>query len=141
MRREVLSVLLDSHTPPTQAHKMPLLDAIIYEAMRLYPPIMDMPMRQLSQDIELEFGERELLSDGTYASTKTVTLPKGCTVGLSILVIHRDSKVFQDPDSFYPERFLKPKSDGSGEMGVDTSLSFAFSGGSRICACSFRMCA
>jgi len=39
-------------------------------------------------------------------------LPAGATVALSIYGMHRNPKLFPDPDSFKPKRFLPENSEG-----------------------------
>lgn len=65
------------------------LDAVLKEAMRLHP-IIPMVVRTLMRPATIGGWD----------------LPAGVTVGPSILVSHRRSEAFGDPEVFRPERFL-----------------------------------
>lgn len=73
--------------------KMPLLDAVVKESMRLLPPVPLHP-RIVAKDSEL----------GGH------TLPAGSEVILSIFHMHHDPEVFPDPRRFDPRRWetIKP---------------------------------
>jgi cytochrome P450 len=70
-----------------------LLDHIIKEALRLYPPI-HIGNRMVAEDIELEHQR----------------IPQGERLLYSIYLTHRDPEFWDDPDSFCPERFAAPGS-------------------------------
>jgi cytochrome P450 len=74
------------------------LEAFIKEVLRLCPPIWN------TQHIATE----DVTVDGTFlaAGTKVTTSP---------YVMHRDKDVFEDPDSFKPERWLDNKELSKGE--------------------------
>lgn len=67
---------------------MPNLDNFFWEALRLYPPIPFQP-REANQDLDL---------DGT-------TVPKGATLLMAHYLIQRDPAVYENPDTFNPDRF------------------------------------
>lgn len=93
------------------------LDAVVWETLRLYPPVSRV--------------ERECVSD--YKLEKTgIYVPAGMTVSIPVYAIHRDPKNFEDPDDFKPERFLNPN-DGK-EPSIKHPYSFLpFGGGPRNC--------
>lgn len=93
-------------------NQMTYLEAVIKEAMRLYPPVVSVG-RYISTDIVHE----------------SFVIPKGATVCILIEKLHRDPHFFPKPDAFLPERFLDPQAPHLGN-------SFAyipFSGGKRNC--------
>ena len=93
------------------------LDSVIWETLRLYPPVARV--------------ERECISD--YRLSKSgITVPAGMTVSIPIYAIHRDPLNFEDPDRFVPERFL---SNGEGEASVlrHPWCFLPFGGGPRNC--------
>ncbi|MBV9786787.1 MAG: cytochrome P450 [Chloroflexi bacterium] len=76
--------------PPTleQLGRLPLLEGVIKESLRLLPPA-GLGMRVAAEPTEL----------GGYA------LPKGTTVIYSELVTHRLPELYPEPDRFKPERW------------------------------------
>ena len=70
--------------------KSPLLDQVIKESLRLYPPI-HIGNRRVAQ--EMEFGDGR---DG---------IPAGERMFYSIYLTHRDPAVWEHADAFCPERF------------------------------------
>ncbi|GMT21309.1 hypothetical protein PFISCL1PPCAC_12606, partial [Pristionchus fissidentatus] len=74
-------------------HAMPYLDRCIKETMRLFPPV-PIVMRKLQNDFEC----------GGH------TLPRGVTVSICPLAIHRNEAVYENCQSFDPDRFLPERS-------------------------------
>lgn len=93
---------------PERVAKMEYLDAVIRETMRLRPVIplvgrvLQRPMRVAGFD-----------------------LPEGVAVAPSVYLAHRNPAVFEDPERFEPERFLRKK--------FSPSEWFPFGGGIRRC--------
>lgn len=67
-----------------------LLNAVIQESMRLYPPAW--------------ISDRVALEDDTY---QEYSFPKDTILILFYYGLHRDAKYWEDPEAFLPERFLK----------------------------------
>jgi len=106
---------LNEHGAPKAeaADKLPYLNAIIKETLRLYLPLPASEPRSLPTDS---------IIDGH-------TIPARTTVGMSPYSLHRNPDVFQDPLEFSPERWL-----GSEEEVKQMSRWFwAFSSGGRMC--------
>jgi cytochrome P450 len=76
---------LDSSEGEKHPH---LLDEVIKEALRLYPPI-HIGNRIVGEDVQ--FGEN--------------TMPAGNRMFYSIYLTHRDPEIWQNADDFCPERF------------------------------------
>jgi cytochrome P450 len=68
--------------------KSPLLDQVIKESLRLYPPI-HIGNRRVAADLKFSAGE----------------VPAGERLFYSIYLTHRDPSIWQDPQGFCPERF------------------------------------
>lgn len=85
------------------------LEAVLKESMRLHP-IIPMVVRTLMQD----------------ATVGGWDLPRGTTVGPSIILSHQREQSFPDPDVFRPERFL-------GEEVPSLTVWIPFGGGVRRC--------
>lgn len=73
------------------SERPPYLQAVIQETLRLYPTIPQAP-RVATERLKLAGYE----------------VAKGARVVVSIYRIHRNPRVWQDPDAFIPERFLAP---------------------------------
>lgn len=65
------------------------LECCIKEAMRLFPPV--------------PYFTRQLLEDLTI---ENITFPKKSILIIALIFLHRDPKVFPDPEKFNPDRFL-----------------------------------
>lgn len=76
------------------ANKLPYLNAVLEESMRIFPPVPEGPPR-------VSPGE---MVDGHY-------IPAGIYVSSHIWYIHRHPELIERPDSFEPERWLE----GSGK--------------------------
>ncbi|MAZ49042.1 MAG: hypothetical protein CME65_10790 [Halobacteriovoraceae bacterium] len=72
-------------------NNLSLLDNCLNEALRLYPPLW-MTSRQANKSETL--GGKKV--------------PKGTIIVLSPYFLHRNTKYWTDPETFYPERFEKP---------------------------------
>jgi cytochrome P450 family 4 len=75
-------------------NKMPYMDRVLKECLRLYPPVPFIA-RTLTEDLNHE----------------GVFFPKGTNVEIFIYDIHRDPEVFPDPEKFDPDRFLPEECD------------------------------
>src|SRR6185437_13391832 len=75
---------------PTLAdlERLPYTEAVIFESMRIYPPAWGIG-RQAMTDVEIG-GWR---------------YPRGAEFVISPWVVHRDPRVFEDPELFRPERW------------------------------------
>jgi cytochrome P450 len=80
--------------PPT-ADDIPRLTftrALIQEVMRLYPPVPNLLARRAAKATEI----------------CGVPIPKGAVVGVTPWIVHRHRRLWPDPETFDPERFLTP---------------------------------
>jgi cytochrome P450 len=101
------------HRPATVADlpRLPFTDAVVKEAIRLYPPAYVLG--------------REALVDCDVGGWR---IPAEATVFMSPWVIHRDARWFASPESFLPERWL----DGLAAR-LPRFAYMPFGGGPRIC--------
>lgn len=110
-REEVLSTLNDGTPDQSCLKSLPYLNAVLLEAMRLYPPIYAMQRRAL-EDMEI---------DGH-------PVVKGSGVALSPYITHRHPEFWDEPVQFNPERFLDRSEDG-----LDRFSYLPFGAGPRVC--------
>ncbi|XP_011303493.1 cytochrome P450 9e2-like [Fopius arisanus] len=120
LQREVDEVFEEHQgDPPYEAiNNMVYLDAVINEALRMYPvaPFQD---RLCNSEFELP---------PALPGEKPLVLKPGDVVWLPIYCIHRDPEYFDNPEVFDPERFVK--GDKSSAFAVN---SMTFGQGPRAC--------
>ncbi|KAL4783742.1 cytochrome P450 [Aspergillus varians] len=96
------------------ADKLPYLDAVIKETLRLFAPL---------PGTEPRFAETDQVVDGYL-------IPKGTVVSISPYTLHRNAKVFKEPMRFDPDRWLSGSAEEVAEM---KRWFWAFSSGGRMC--------
>ncbi|XP_054922611.1 thromboxane-A synthase-like [Dermacentor andersoni] len=113
VRKELLSVL-DDDEPITYStiQKLPYLNCVILETIRLYPPAF-------------AFVTREAVRDKQYEKFQ---IPAGTVVMAAVEYIHRDARHWEHPDRFDPERFLPEN-----KSRINTMAMQAFGNGPRNC--------
>lgn len=95
-----------------QLERLPYLTAVIKEGLRLaYGASVRLP--RIAPDSELRFEEW--------------VIPKGTSISMSTVLQHQNGKVFLEPESFRPERWLEDKS------GILNYHLASFNAGSRVC--------
>ncbi|KAH6684015.1 cytochrome P450 monooxygenase [Halenospora varia] len=85
---------------------LPLLDEIVFESLRLHSPVP---------------GSQPCVTPTTNSHTTTTILgysnvPPGIRVSSQAYSLHRNSKVFPDPESWKPERWQEPNQEERSEM-------------------------
>ncbi|KIM93826.1 hypothetical protein OIDMADRAFT_61096 [Oidiodendron maius Zn] len=95
------------------ADKLPYVDAVIKETLRLFAPLPASEPRSLSKATTV---------DGYLIPARTV-------VSISPYTLHRNPKVFKDPLKFNPDRWLDPSQD----LAQMKKFFWAFSSGGRMC--------
>ncbi|KAL7182841.1 hypothetical protein ACSBR1_041501 [Camellia fascicularis] len=104
----------DNIVEESHINKLPYLQAILKEVLRLHPVLPLMVPHCPSQTCII----------GGY------TIPKGARVFINVWAIHRDPSIWENPLEFRPERFLDGK---WGYRGADFNY-FPFGSGRRMCA-------
>lgn len=95
------------------ADKLPYLNAVLKETLRLYAPLPALEPRLLPADCMI---------DGYH-------IPAGTVVGMSPYTLHRNPNVFPEPHKFMPERWLGHH----GNLAEMNRWFWAFSSGGRMC--------
>ncbi|CAI0559118.1 unnamed protein product [Linum tenue] len=103
----------DHHLEESDISRLPYLQAVIKETYRLHPPLPLLLPHKAGADVEI---------DG-------FTVPKGAQVLVNLWAIGRDSMIWNDPNSFTPERFLGSDVDVRGNH----FELITFGAGRRIC--------
>src|SRR5713226_6910865 len=111
LQDEVRSTLAGREPTLDDLAKLPYLDWVLNESMRLYPPAW----------LQMRFVAKESEIDG-------VMLPVGTLVILSQWVIHRLPDIWPDAEVFKPERW-----DPANGQQIPPGAYFPFGGGPRTC--------
>jgi cytochrome P450 len=101
-------------TRAAAADKLPYLDAVIKETLRLFPPLP---------------GSEPRLSR-TTTTIDGYVVPANTCVSISPFVLQRNAAVFKDPFTFNPDRWVDPSLGDATEM---NRWFWAFSSGGRMC--------
>jgi len=127
--REEVSAINGDPTYKDIQDRLPYLDAVLKETLRLYPGLPYMERVATKHDV-IPLHQPVKLSDGRM--TQEVSIKPGQTVLIPIIAIQRQDNIWGDADVFRPERWLEslpPQEDlcsGWGNMPV-------FSDGPRNC--------
>lgn len=108
-RDELDAVLGSGEATAADTRRLPFLDAIVQESMRLYPPAWIIG-RSTVEDLTL--GD--------------VAVPAGTVLLMPPWVVHRDARWFDAPEAFRPERWLETSD-------RPRFAFFPFGGGPRVC--------
>lgn len=91
--QEVMATLPDSDINYDDLQKLPFLDAVINETLRLYAPLY-----RLDRTAQADYFDEDL----------GLKIPKDTVFRVPVHAVHRNPEYFTDPDTFNPERFLTP---------------------------------
>jgi len=107
---EILQIESEADNIVDQLQKMTYINAVLNEAMRLYPPAW--------------ITDRQNVEDETLAGYK---IKKETLIGVSFYALHRNPKYWENPDKFDPERFLGE------QKKVSMQYFYPFGAGPRMC--------
>ncbi len=110
-REEARSQLQGRAANASDLDKMPFIDQVLDEAMRLYPPVGLLARNVVAED---ELCERQMKPNDTLF--------------LPIWALHRHEMWWERPDEFDPDRFS-----AEGRAGRDKYLHLPFGAGPRVC--------
>ncbi|MGD0642533.1 MAG: cytochrome P450 [Roseiarcus sp.] len=106
-----IDAAFDPQSSADLGETLPVVKAVLEEALRLYPPAA--------------FLSREAIAEDWLAG---VRVPAGTVVTVAPFVLHRHRRLWRDPDVFDPERFL-----GKNRESVDRYAYIPFGAGPRVC--------
>ncbi|KAJ9657248.1 hypothetical protein H2198_004474 [Neophaeococcomyces mojaviensis] len=119
IRKELSDVPVDEEGWPETRYlaRLPWLNAVLRESLRLYTPLPAFEPRSASTDTVI---------DGFKIPARTI-------VGMSPYCMHREESVFPEPLVFKPERWLDSDSLSLHESALQNKWFWAFSSGARMC--------
>lgn len=122
---DILGKLRDDlqYVDDEQLESRPYLNGVIQESLRLAPAVPRRLPRVVPKNEDIFYAE-DKHGDGWHK-----ILPAGSIVGISAYSLHRD-QVFEDPESFIPERWMVMDARRLGRM---RKCFFAFGSGARAC--------
>jgi cytochrome P450 len=108
LKAEIAASIKDGGAPPSpavisdaEARKLPYLQAVIKEGIRIHPPVTDEVPKRVPDE-----------GDTIIVDGKPIFLPGGTYIGHAPLAISRRKEVFgEDVDEFRPERWLLEEDD------------------------------
>ncbi|KAL7554658.1 hypothetical protein ACHAWF_018145 [Thalassiosira exigua] len=106
---EVRAALGNSKAGPVSKNtisQMPYLDAVIKESMRLYP-VAPFIVRRLAADVTIPIDDEQLTKQNGCA--KTMSIPSSTFACIWIYALHRNPKLWEQPNDFLPERWIEPE--------------------------------
>ena len=103
--------------------KLPYLDAVVKEAMRLYP-VAPFVVRRVQDEICLKDPRQNKESNGN------ISLPTGSIACIWIYGLHRNPTLWHRPNDFIPDRWLDEK---SRDVGQTNGAYMPFAAGPRNC--------
>jgi len=80
--------------------KMTFLDAVVKEAMRLYP-VAPFVVRKLAYDLPV-------VDEDCHEKTSATVLPEGALACVWIYGLHRNKELWDRPNDFVPDRWIDP---------------------------------
>eukprot|EP01080_Neovahlkampfia_damariscottae_P006141 gene6141-10149_t len=110
LRKEMIETI--EHIDPQSIENLPYLTMFIKEVLRMYPPIAATPPKVTSKDTYL----------GDYF------IPKGSYVSVSVIDVHMNEEIYENPEEFRPERWEK-----NAKKKIPHYAWIPFSSGPRIC--------
>lgn len=101
--RSVISEVETKTISKAMISRMPYLDAVIKESMRLYP-VAPFIVRKLTSDITILMDEEFI---GIQKDPKkAISIPASTFACVWIYALHRNPKLWEQPDDFLPERWI-----------------------------------
>jgi cytochrome P450 len=111
LRAEIASAPISSPVTDAEARKLPYLQAIIKEGLRIWPPVAALLSKEVPKGGDVLNG---------------IFVPAGTRIGWCAWGLFRNKKIFgEDSDAFRPERWLEGSPEKIKEM--EDTLGLVFS--------------
>ena len=118
LRAEIVSAVGNNGLTDTDVAKLPYLQAVVKETLRVHPPSPLLSWARLStSDVQLSNG---------------MLIPAHTTAMVNMWAITHDHHVWEDPHVFKPERFMERDGADVNVRGSDLRLA-PFGAGRRVC--------
>ncbi len=114
LHREIVDVIGDGDITMDTLGQLPVMNKILNETLRMFPPAWSLLFREAAADIPLGDGK--------------VVIPKGGVIYISPYVQHHLPQYWDDPHVFDPSRF-----DNGWKDRIPNYAYMPFSGGPRVC--------
>ncbi|CAF1393982.1 unnamed protein product [Adineta steineri] len=119
-RNEVDTVLIGKKPDYDQLNKLKIINAVIYETLRMYVPI-PLIMRECVQEHFIGPHDR-----------KQIHMPRGAIIGCYIPTIHHSSKYWRDPEEFDYTRWMEDENGNPPKLAHPCCF-LPFAAGNRNC--------
>jgi cytochrome P450 len=115
---------LDSPITSSDLKELTYLNAVMKEGVRTFAS--PMTLRDADADIIISKSELGIPIDPCVPSNnEPYIIPKGCPIALALEAVNNNTRHWEDPYKFIPERHLQDK--------IHSKASVSFAGGPRIC--------
>ncbi|KAG2137932.1 cytochrome P450 [Suillus clintonianus] len=133
MQTKLRNECLEFGATPTYddlTNKLPYLDAIVNEVLRLHAPAKELPRSAIQEDV-IPLSKPLCTADGKY--TDSVTIPKGTVVVIPLVALNCSVGMWgPDAKEFKPSRWLEEDTATQGAREGFRRL-MSFGGGARMC--------
>lgn len=113
--REILDICGTQKITEEHLPKLPYLNAVFHETLRLYSPVPIIPLRYAHKDTQIA---------GYH-------IPAGTQIAVNLYACNLDKNIWEEAEKWRPERFLETKYEN-----IDKTM--AFGSGKRACAGSLQ---
>lgn len=118
LRQKILAIKGPNNFEYEAVTNLPYLEQVIYETLRLHP-VLAAHARVCTADFDMEVNGH------------SVTIPKGMGVWIPVHELHHDQEHYEQPESFWPERFDEER--GGFKTVRDKCVLLSFGDGPRTC--------
>ncbi|KAG0696075.1 cytochrome P450 [Suillus ampliporus] len=112
-------------------NKLPYLDAVVHEVLRLHAPVKEIPRMAMQEDV-IPLSEPVRTTAGNY--TDSVCIPKGTVIIVPFAALNCSVSMWgPDAKAFHPSRWLREDAHGAREALHGYRHLMTFGDGARMC--------